>query len=248
MLSGALFSSIIGFSVGGTGIGLGGLVACGLGKRCEKVLGLMLAVSAGMIFSLLFFELLPESFEVGGEITTILGIVAGSILIHLVGRVFHRVVIITGDFQRSLFIRSSILFALGVAVHNFPVGIALGAGLFNEPRVGLDLATTMLFHNFPEGLALSLPMVFSDVNRIFVPVTASIVAIPAGIGSFLGYNLGSISPQTITFLFGVAIGTIFYVTWHEILGRARKQVVLISLLTCLGIGMFAGKLLSYLVR
>lgn len=246
MLIGPIFSSIIGFGIGGTGVGLGGLVACVLGRKCERVLGHMLAVMAGLIFSLIFLELLPSSFEAGGKVATILGIVSGLIITRKVERFFQRIVIITGDFQRSLFIRSGFLFAIAVAVHNFPIGLAMGAAMLNEPRVGFDLATAMLFHNFPEGLAISLPMVFSDVNRVFIPVTAFFVAVPAGLGSFLGYSLGSVNPYVLSLLLGIAMGAIFYVTWHEILRHARERLLLASLLLYLCIGAITGKIFSLL--
>ncbi|MDA8235300.1 MAG: ZIP family metal transporter [Clostridia bacterium] len=247
MLSVPLSSTIIGLGVGGVGISLGGLAACGLGKKTGKVLGLILAIAAGMIFSLLAFELLPESIESGGIAITFLGITTGLILILQIERLFHRVVIITDNPQRSLFIRSGILFALGIAIHNFPVGFAMGAGLVNQPKAGFDLAITMLFHNFPEGLAMSLPLIFAGLNRIFIPVTASIVALPAGVGSLIGSILGIISPFFLAFFFGIAIGTIFFVTWHEILGHARKKVAWTSLLPCLGVGMLLGKLFTFLL-
>ena len=247
MLSVPLFSTIMGLGVGGVGIGLGGLAACGLGKRSGKVIGLILAIAAGMIFFLLAFELLPESVESGGKVITFLGIVVGLILILQIKRLFHRVLIITGNPQRSIFIRSGVLFAIGIAIHNFPVGFAMGVGLVNQPQAGFDLATTMLFHNFPEGLAMSLPLIFAGLNRRFIPVTASIVALPAGLGSLIGSILGIINPFFLAFFFGIAIGTIFFVTWHEILGHARKKVAWICLLPCLGVGMLLGKLFTFLL-
>lgn len=247
MLSVPLYSTIIGLGVGGVGIGLGGLAACSLGKRSGKVLGLILAVAAGMIFSLLAFELLPESVEAGGITVTFLGIAAGLILILQIERFSHSVIIITDNPQRSLFIRSGILFALGIAIHNFPVGFAMGAGLVNQPQAVFDLATTMIFHNFPEGLAMSLPLIFAGLNRVFIPVAASIVALPAGLGSLIGSILGIINPFILAFIFGIAIGTILFVTWHEILGHARKKVTWTSLLPSLGVGMLLGKLFTFLL-
>jgi len=127
MLVGPLLPAILGFGVGGAGIGFGGLIACGLGKKDDKILGIVLAVASGMIFALVALELLPESVAAGGQLVTFIGIVIGIILVFQVERVFHKVIIITGNPQRSLFIRSSILFALAIAVHNLPIGFATGA-------------------------------------------------------------------------------------------------------------------------
>lgn len=240
----SLFSSLIGFGVGGVGIGTGGLVACGISRGREKVAWSLLAVSAGMIFSLLAMELLPESIAAGGYLASFTGIAVGLLFISLLENLSHRVIIITGNPQRSLFMRAGLLFALGIAFHNFPAGFAMGSGLINQPRIGLDLATTMLLHNFPEGLAMSLPLVLAGINRIFIPVMASIVSVPAGLGAFLGANLGIINSSILAFLSGIAIGAIFFVTWHEILGYARKRLCLRFLLCCLGGGLLIGRLFA----
>lgn len=156
-------------------------------------------------------------------------------------------VIITDNPNKSMFSRSGILLAIGVAIHNFPVGFAMGSGLVNDGKIGLDLATAMLLHNFPEGLAIALPLALSGLSRISIPLTAGIVALPAALGSFLGAGLGIINTKLLAIFFGIAVGTIFMVTWHEILGHAikhtRKKYLFPSVIT----GLILGILFTYLI-
>lgn len=242
-----LFSTLMGLAVGGSGIGLGGIVAFGLGKYFARISGLIFACAAGVIFSLLAFELLPESISTGGLIATGMGIIMGVFLISRLEQFFHKVVIITDNPCKSMFIRSGILLAIGVAIHNFPVGFAMGSGLVNNGKVGLDLATTMLLHNFPEGLAITLPLALSGLSRISIPLTASIVALPAGLGSFLGSSLGIINSMLLAIFLGIAIGTIFLVTWHEILGHAIKHTKKVHLFPSLITGLIMGILFTQLI-
>lgn len=222
-MEGQLFPTLVGFAVGGTGIGLGGIVAFGFGKYFARVSGMILACAAGLIFSLLAFELVPESISTGGLIPTIIGVILGVLLIIRLEHFFHKVVIITDNPRKSMFIRSGILLAIGVAIHNLPVGFAMGSGLVNNGKIGLDLAMTMLFHNFPEGFAITLPLALSGLSPISIPITSVIVALPAALGSFLGSSLGVINAMLLAIFFGIAIGTIFLVTWREILGHAIKN-------------------------
>ncbi|SHL00879.1 ZIP family metal transporter [Desulforamulus aeronauticus] len=243
-----LFSTMMGFGVGGVGVGLGGLVACGIDRRSEKTPWLILSVAAGMIFALLGLELLPESVRTGGYLVSLSGIITGLLFIFLLEQVSHRVVIITSNPRRSRFIRSGLWFALGIAIHNFPVGFAMGTSLVNQPRMGFDLATTMLFHNFPEGLAMSLPFIIAGVNRLVIPMLASVVSVPSGLGAFLGTTLNNPNGGYLAFICGIAIGTILFVTWHEILGHARKKLVLPTLVPCLLVGLLLGKLITFLLE
>ncbi|MDA8229152.1 MAG: ZIP family metal transporter [Desulfitobacterium hafniense] len=247
MFDSPLLAAVMGLGVGGIGIGIGGLVAYGFGRYCEKVMGILLACLAGVIFALLGLELLPESIAAGGLTSTGFGIFLGILLILRVEHLFHKVVIITDNPRRSLFIRSGILLAFGVAIHNFPVGFAMGSGLINEEKIGMDLAITMLLHNFPEGFAISLPLVLGGLSWMVIPVTAGIVAIPAGLGSFIGSSLGMINPKLLGLLFGVAIGTIFLVTWYEILGHAINHTRRILLFPSIIAGLLVGILFIHLV-
>lgn len=243
-----LFPTLVGLAVGGLGIGLGGIVAFGLGKYFERISGLILACSAGVIFSLLAFELLPESIGTGGLIATGMGIVIGVFLIIRLEKFFHKVVIITDTPRKSMFIRSGILLAIGVAIHNFPVGFAMGTGLVNNGKIGLDLSITMLFHTFPEGFAITLPLALSGLSPISIPITAGIVALPAALGSFLGSSLGILNPMLLAIFFGIAIGTIFLVTWHEVLGHAIKNTRKVHLIPSVVMGLILGILFTRLMQ
>lgn len=246
-MEGQLFPTLVGLAVGGAGIGLGGIVAFGFGKYFEKISGVILACAAGLIFALLAFELVPESISTGGLIATVIGVILGVLLIIRLEQFFHKVVIITDTPRQSMFIRSGILLAIGVAIHNFPVGFAMGSGLVNNGKIGLDLAMTMLFHNFPEGFAITLPLALSGLSPVSVPIISGIVALPAALGSFLGSSLGVINPMLLAIFFGIAIGTIFLVTWHEILGHAVKTTRKIYLYPSVVMGLLLGILFTRLI-
>lgn len=235
-----LFSTLIGLGVGGVGIGLGGVAAYGIGQYANKIIGLLFAGCAGMILSILGLELLPESIATGGFIPTVIGIVIGILVIVRVEHLFHRIVIITDNPRSSLFIQSGILLALGVAIHNFPVGFAMGAGLANKSEIGMDLATIMLFHNLPEGFAISLPLIIGGLGGSIIPIIAAIVSLPAGLGALFGSSFQRVNPGLLSGLFGLAIGTIFYVSWHELLLQSLKMTRKPGLILSLYVGVLIG--------
>jgi ZIP family zinc transporter len=54
-------------------------------------------------------------------------------------------------------LKSGILIAIGITIHNIPEGIAVGAGYMHEPAFGIFIALAILLHNIPEGIATALP-------------------------------------------------------------------------------------------
>lgn len=248
LLGGIVLSTVVGACLGGVSTTMGSLAGCLLGRAGERVLPALLASAAGIILSLLGFELFPESIATGGFTATLFGLLVGIFAARKIDGLSRRVAIISFKKGADVYLRAGLLLALGIAVHNFPVGLAMGASFMNEVKTGIDLAVAMLFHNFPEGLAMSIPLVMGGMDRIFILSVASSVAVPAGFGAFLGAAFGYVPHGLLSVIFGTAIGTILYVTCHEIIGpmlKNRKYLVVIFGL-CLGI--LVGRMLTFIMN
>ena len=55
-------------------------------------------------------------------------------------------------------IKTGILVGIGLALHNFPEGLAIGSGFSASPSLGLSLALVIAFHDIPEGISMAVPM------------------------------------------------------------------------------------------
>ena len=60
---------------------------------------------------------------------------------------------------------SGIITALGIALHNFPEGIAVFLASVKGGSLGLSLAVAIALHNIPEGIAVALPVYFATRSR-----------------------------------------------------------------------------------
>ena len=59
--------------------------------------------------------------------------------------------------EQGKLMRTGVLVALGMAIHNFPEGLATFAGSMMDDKLGLSIAAAIAVHNIPEGLAVSAP-------------------------------------------------------------------------------------------
>lgn len=217
MLQGsALQIGFLGLLIGGLGMGIGGILAFIIGNVKLKVLPAIVSGAIGMIFSIIILDLFPESVEVGGVWMTIAGIILGLILSQKMDR-FHRIVFISNYTSNEYYIRSGLLLAFAVALHNFPAGMAFGASSLGSPSLALNLGLMMVIHSIPEGLTITLPFVLGGFTPTSILPTMLIVAIPTGLGAYIGYLMGLILPWGLSILLGIAIGTIVFVTFVEIL-------------------------------
>ncbi len=215
-------STLLGFVVGIVGTGAGGVAAFMLKRPSRRFMGTVLGLAGGLMIAIVCFELLPEAFEMAGLTTGIAGIILGVVLVTIID-----LLVPDRDFtQRSFrdwgYIRAGIILGLGIAVHNFPEGLAIGSGLAVDLRLGLSLALAIGFHNMPEGLAMAMPMMIGGYSRARVLVATVIAGVPMGFGAFVGMLLGEISPQLVSLCLSFAGGTMLYITCGELIPKSQN--------------------------
>ncbi len=142
--------------VGGTG--LGGIVACLFRKDSDKTVSLLLSFAAGVMTSVVCFDLLTEALHPDGQATNVwlvvLGVVAGFAVIALLNKWIdkttnHEVAHIDENHSQT----ADSLDELTHANHMFEhmVGHQPRSGLF---LAGLVMAAAIALHNVPEGMVI----------------------------------------------------------------------------------------------
>src|SRR5699024_5811259 len=214
------------------GIGVGGGLAW-IMKGVQQGFNFIYSLCAGLIMGLLFFEMIPESIELGGWTILAFGIVAGLLLFIFIHRFMDKITIITDSHQKDIFVRSGVLLTISIAIHNFPVGIALG------PTIGTDIGslmlTTLVLHNIPEGIIIFTPLFLAGFGFLTWVLITTFIAIPIAAGSWLGHFFDIGVPSLLAFMINLAIAVIFMVALKEIFGEAIKHS---SVLYCSVIGLF----------
>lgn len=212
--------TIIGTIVGIIGTGTGGIIVLIYRNPGYKFMSLVLGISGGLMLSVVTFDLLPEAFELGGIPLSIVGILIGILVTTLVDEYLP-------DFEsvsrgRGEYFKMGLLLAIGLAIHNFPEGLAIGSGFTAGQKLGLGISLVIGAHDIPEGMAVAAPMSISGVSRIKIFLYTAATAIPTGVGAFIGGLLGGISPVFVTICLGFAGGTMLYIVCGELIPKSRS--------------------------
>jgi len=218
-----LFSCVMGTAAGILGTGLGGIIGFVLNNPGRRFLSTLLNFSAGLMIAVVCFDLLPEAFEIGGFGVSIGGVCLGVVMIIACD---EAITSWRSDFKRntasiSQYIKTGILLGIGIALHNFPEGLAIGSGFTAMESYGVGLSLVIAFHDVPEGIAMAAPMRIGGMGRWKVFLAAVIAGVPTGIGALVGYLLGEISPYFISLCLGFAGGAMLYITCLELIPRSR---------------------------
>ncbi len=219
--------TLIGFLSGMLGTGLGGMITFFIKNPTKRFMAVLLGFTSGIMIAVVCFDLLPEAFKVGGMGLSLIGIGIGVVVILIMDQLLPK-----GAYGRKNtanktdsaleFIKSGMLLGIGIAMHNFPEGLAVGSGFALNSSLGLGLALVIGIHNLPEGIAMAAPLKMGGVNRFKIVVYTLLAGIPMGIGAFIGSMLGEISPGFICLCLSFAGGAMLYITCGELIPKSQS--------------------------
>lgn len=229
-------------AVAGLSTGIGSAIAFYAKKTNTKFLAISLGFSAGVMIYVSMMELLVSSMNIlsktngvkTGTIMAIGAFFAGMILIALIDKLVPEAEnpheIKSMDFNKEIdmregkLMRTGMLTALAIAIHNFPEGIATFVSALQEPSVAIPIVVAIAIHNIPEGIAVSVPIYYATGNRkkAFWYSFASGLSEP--IGAIVGYLvlMPFIGPVTNGVIYAGVAGIMVFISFDELLPAARE--------------------------
>lgn len=225
LLSPIIAVTVIGTLAGIIGTSVGGwlcILSCNGGK---KALSFLLAFSAGVMLAVVFVDLVPEAVGLGGICISLSGLLAGVLTLLLLDRYLPHLHVLSfgdGNGRHGRLLQSSLLLALGIAMHNFPEGLAIGASYSLSAASGLNLAVIIALHNIPEGMAIAGPMRGAGLAGDRIILWTCLAGAPTGIGALVGGLMGSVSSSMLSWALGAAAGAMLYISFDELLPEAQQ--------------------------
>jgi len=120
--------------------------------------------------------------------------------------------------------RSAYFFAMSIAIHNFPEGMATMAAAFDSAEVASSVALAVAIHNVPEGVAVAIPLYFATKSRKKSFLYASLTGLVEPLGAIIAMLilLPFLSPVVLGILFASVSGFMIYISLDELLPMSRR--------------------------
>jgi len=119
-------------------------------------------------------------------------------------------------------LKTGIIVSIGLAIHNFPEGLAIGSGFEASMRLGIGLAIAICLHDIPEGISMAVPMKNGGMSKTKVIFYVILSGITTGVGAFFGAIIGSISQTVIAVCLSFAAGAMLYIVSGELIPESNK--------------------------
>lgn len=217
-------TTLIGLFFGTFGTTIGGIIGVCFKRTSNKFLSFVLSFASGLMLALICFDLIPEAMEISNIINVLIGIISG-IIIMIICDVLVEKKFNTNNLKyknTNSLLKTGIIVSIGLALHNFPEGLAIGSGFGASLTLGYSLAIAICLHDIPEGISMAVPMKNGGMNKLKVIFYVLLSGVTTGMGAFFGALVGGISKQIIAICLSFAAGAMLYIVSGELLPESNK--------------------------
>lgn len=215
---------------------IGSLLGLVVKKASPRFIGFTLGFSAGVMILVSFVELLPGAIKtegvgfLGAYVAFFTGMGSYFLIDLLVPHDYiaqhdHRqgAFDLAGGRFRPALSRTGLLVALGIAIHNFPEGIATFVGGVKDFDLGLAIAVAIATHNIPEGLAVSVPVYAASGSRKKAFLWSFLSGVSEPVGAVLAalILMPIISERVLGFVLAGVAGIMVSISVDELIPIAK---------------------------
>jgi ZIP family zinc transporter len=237
-------------AIAGLSTGIGSAIAYFIKKPKVTYLSFSLGVSAGVMIYISFMELLPDALEDVGPIWGLAAFFIGIGAIGLIDMLIpepenpHEFAGIdepaADRTDSSSLMRTGLLLALAIGIHNFPEGLATFGAALGDVKLGVFIAFAIAIHNIPEGIAVSVPIFYATGNKNKAFFYSFLSGLSEPVGAIVGYLilLPFLNPDVLAGLMAFVAGVMIYISLDELLPMAHRYGHGHLVITGIVLGMF----------
>ena len=202
--------------------------------KSEKTVTMALGFAAGVMVSVSFTDLYPNSVDLlgqyagekGGVLLSVLSLVGGILLAAALDRLVPHQDYDpeTGEAPHQNLFRVGFVSMLAIGLHNFPEGIATFMAGYEDTALGLTIAVAIALHNIPEGVSVAMPIYFATGSKKLALKYTFLSGIAEPVGALLAFLVPRpfINALALGILFGLVAGIMLYISIEELIPSSRQ--------------------------
>lgn len=119
--------------------------------------------------------------------------------------------------------RVGFMTALGIAIHNFPEGVATFMSAMISPELGISIALAIALHNIPEGIAVAIPTYQSTGSRAEAFKLTFLSGVAEPVGGLVGYFIlrPFLNNTIFGFVLAMVAGIMVFISLDELIPASR---------------------------
>lgn len=189
-------------------------------KLFNKILMLLVALSAGALMASSFLHLIPESlgFNDGNIFIYVL---IGFTLFFVIEKIFFWHHCHDKDCKFKSF---GYMNLIGDAFHNFIDGLVLAPAFLTNTNLGVITALSIIIHEIPQEIGDFGVLVYSGFKKSKALLMNFLTALTAVLGGFAGFYLSSNIKNSNVFLIPFTAGGFIYISASDLIPELKKEI------------------------
>ena len=190
-------------------------------KLLNKILLILVSLSAGALMGGAFLHLIPEAVE-GNEGTDIFPfILIGFVLFFIIEKVLHWRHCHKGKCDVHTFHYMNLI---GDSIHNFIDGLIISAGFITSIPLGITTTIAIAAHEIPQEIGDFGVLIYGGFEKKKAIVLNFVVALTIVAGGVVGYFISRSIEQAVVFLLPFAAGGFIYIAATDLVPEIKKEM------------------------
>lgn len=192
-------------------------------KILNKILLILVSLSAGALMGGALLHLLPEAIEEaeGTDFNVFLVVLIGFVLFFLIEKVLHWRHCHKGKCDVHTFQYMNLI---GDSIHNFIDGLIISAGFIASIEIGITTVIAIAAHEIPQEIGDFGVLIYGGFKKKKAIVLNFVVALMIMLGGIVGYFISSIVNQSVIFLLPFAAGGFIYIAATDLVPEIKKEL------------------------
>ncbi|MFO7967427.1 MAG: zinc transporter ZupT [Archaeoglobaceae archaeon] len=218
-------------TLAGLSTGIGSVIAYFIRNPKTIYLSFFLGLSAGVMIYVSFVELLYGAIDSVGHLYGATAFFLGVVLIMIIDLIVpeeqnphHCIGVCKGEDVDTNLMKTGMLSAVAIAIHNFPEGLATFGTAINDFQLGVIIALALAIHNIPEGMSVSIPIFYATKNKNKAFKYSFLSGIAEPIGAVIGFLIlmPFLSKAVLASLLAFVAGIMVYISIDKLLPAAQN--------------------------
>ncbi len=187
----------------------------------NKILIILVSLSAGALMGGAFLHLLPESIEKSGNADILIFVLVGFVLFFIIEKVLHWRHCHKGKCDVHTFHYMNLI---GDSVHNFIDGLIISASFIISIPLGFTTTIAIAAHEIPQEIGDFGVLIYGGFEKKKAIVLNFIVALTVVAGGVVGYFISKSIEQVAVYLLPFAAGGFIYIAATDLVPEIKKEL------------------------
>ena len=187
----------------------------------NKILLILVSLSAGALMGGAFLHLIPEAVEGNGGTDVFLFILVGFILFFIIEKVLHWRHCHKGKCDVHTFHYMNLV---GDSIHNFIDGLIIAASFIISVPLGITTTIAIAAHEIPQEIGDFGVLIYGGFEKKKAIMLNFSIALLIVVGGVVGYFISKSVEQAVVFLLPFAAGGFIYIAATDLVPEIKKEI------------------------